>query len=548
MRRLRTGGRGPASEGSAADLPPGAPTGALRAAEQAAAEVVGARRPLDLGQGGPVAASAPAAVLGREHRGLPVALGVPRVGAPLLPAFDDHHPPDAALVGDCVHCGFCLPTCPTYVLWGEEMDSPRGRIDLMKQGLEGDPLQDSTVRHLDQCLGCMACVTACPSGVQYDKLIEATRAQVERRYRRPLADRAARGVIYALFPYPRRVRAARGPLRLYQATRLRNLLVRSGILARLPAPLQAMESLAPRLGPVERIPPHTPAAGTRRRTVGLLTGCVQGAFFPDVNAATVRVLAAEGCDVVVPPRQSCCGALSAHGGREEEALRFARQVIETFERARVDTVVVNAAGCGSNLKEYGHLLRDEPEWAGRAEALAGKVRDVTELLDELGPVAQRHPLPVPVAYQDACHLAHAQGVRDQPRRVLRGIPGIELREITEADICCGSAGVYNVLHPEPARELGERKAAAVRATGATLMVTANPGCWMQVAATLARTGERMPVAHTIQVLDAAIRGVPVDRFLAAALDGPGTALPRPAARRTGPRRDRAGDDDRKATR
>jgi glycolate oxidase iron-sulfur subunit len=470
------------------------------------------------------------------------------VGAPLLPAFDDHHPPDAALVGDCVHCGFCLPTCPTYVLWGEEMDSPRGRIDLMKQGLEGDPLQDSTVRHLDQCLGCMACVTACPSGVQYDKLIEATRAQVERRYRRPLADRVARGVIYALFPYPRRVRAARGPLRLYQVTRLRNLLVRSGLLARLPAPLQAMESLAPRLGPVERIPPHTPAAGTRRRTVGLLTGCVQGAFFPDVNAATVRVLAAEGCDVVVPPRQSCCGALSAHGGREEEALRFARRVIETFERAQVDTVVVNAAGCGSNLKEYGHLLRDEPEWAGRAEALAGKVRDVTELLDELGPVAQRHPLPVPVAYQDACHLAHAQGVRDQPRRVLRGIPGIELREITEADICCGSAGVYNVLHPEPARELGERKAAAVRATGATLMVTANPGCWMQVAATLARTGERMPVAHTIQVLDAAIRGVPVDRFLATALDGPGTALPRPAARRTGPPRDRAGDDDRKATR
>src|SRR5829696_2576219 len=511
MRRQRRHGHGPAPESSVADLPAGTPTGAVRATDQAAAEAVGARRPLDIGQGGPVAASARTATLGRAPRAPrrhPVALGVPTVGAPLQPAFDDHHPPDAALVGDCVHCGFCLPTCPTYVLWGEEMDSPRGRIDLMKQGLEGDPLQDSTVRHLDQCLGCMACVTACPSGVQYDKLIEATRAQVERRYRRPLADRVVRGVVYALFPYRRRLRAARGPLRLYQATRLRNLLVRSGLLARLPGPLQAMESLAPRLGPVERIPEHTPATGVRRRTVGLLAGCVQGAFFPDVNAATVRVLAAEGCDVVVPRRQGCCGALSAHGGREEQALAFARRVIETFERVEVDTVVVNAAGCGSNLKEYGHLLRDEPAWAARAQALARKVQDVTELLDELGPVAERGPLPVTVAYQDACHLAHAQGVREQPRRLLRSIPGIELRELTEAEICCGSAGVYNVLHPEPARELGERKAAAVRRTGATLMVTANPGCWMQVAATLARTGERMPVAHTVQVLDAAIRGVP----------------------------------------
>jgi malate synthase len=332
------------------------------------------------------------------------------------------------------------------------------------------------------------------------------------------------------------------------AARLRNLLISSGLLARLPGALQAMESLAPRLGPVERIPEHTPATGARRRTVGLLTGCVQGAFFPDVNAATVRVLAAEGCDVVVPARQSCCGALSAHGGREEQSLAFARRVIETFERAQVDTVVVNAAGCGSNLKEYGHLLRDEPAWAARAEALARKVRDVTELLDELGPVAERGPLPVTVAYQDACHLAHAQGVREQPRRLLQSIPGIELRELAEAEICCGSAGVYNVLHPEPARELGERKAAAVRRTGATLMVTANPGCWMQVAATLARTGERMPVAHTVQVLDAAIRGLPVEQFLAAALDGPGTALPRPAPRRGRHPRARAANDDRKATR
>ncbi|MCW2614017.1 MAG: protein of unknown function cysteine-rich region domain protein, partial [Frankiales bacterium] len=468
-----------------------------------------------------------------------VALGLPGVGAPLLPAFDAHHPPDAALVGDCVHCGFCLPTCPTYVLWGEEMDSPRGRIDLMKQGLEGDPLGPDAVRHLDQCLGCMACVTACPSGVQFDKLIEATRSQLERRVERPRGERLLREAVYRLFPYPRRLRALRGPLRAYQATGLGRVLARSGLLERLPEGLQAMEALAPRLGPAPRLAERTPAQGTRRRTVGLLTGCVQGTFFPDVNAATVRVLAAEGCEVVVPRAQGCCGALSAHGGREAEAVAFAKRVITTFETAGVETVVVNAAGCGSNLKEYGHQLRDEPGWPERAQALADAVRDVTELLDELGPVAVRHPLAMSVAYQDACHLAHAQGVREQPRHLLRGVPGVELRELVEAEICCGSAGTYNLLHPEPARELGERKARAVLATGADVMVTANPGCWMQVATTLARMGERVPVAHTVQVLDASIRGVPVEQLLAAALDGPGTVVPHPrrdAAHRPGPGR------------
>lgn len=470
-----------------------------------------------------VARSAPAATVG---------LGMPGGGPPPGEAFDAHHPPDAALIGDCVHCGFCLPACPTYVLWGEEMDSPRGRIDIMKGGLQGDVFDDSSVRHLDQCLGCMSCVTACPSGVQYDKLIESTRAQLERRVERPRAQRLLRAVIYGLFPYPRRLRALRGPLRAYQASGLGVLLARSGLLGRLPLPLQAMESLAPKLGPLERLPERTSATGTRRLTVGLLTGCVQGTFFPDVNAATVRVLAAEGCEVVVPARQGCCGALSAHAGREPEALRFAKHVIETFETAGVDTVVVNAAGCGSNLKEYGHQLRDESGWPERADALAAKVRDITEVLDELGPVAPRHPLPMAIAYQDACHLAHAQGVRDQPRRLLRGIPGVELRELDEPEICCGSAGTYNLLHPEPARELGERKAAAVLATGAEAMVTANPGCWMQVATTLARMGERMPVAHTVQVLDASIRGLPVERLLAQALDGPGTVVsavaPKPA--------------------
>ena len=458
--------------------------------------------------------------------GATVGLGLPTVRGSLVPAFDEHHPPDAALVGDCVHCGFCLPTCPTYVLWGEEMDSPRGRIDIMKSGLEGAPLDPAAVRHLDQCLGCMACVTACPSGVQYDKLIEATRAQVERRSDRPAGEKLLRQLIYGLFPYPRRLKVLRGPLRAYQRSGLGPVLAKSGLLARLPAGLQAMESLAPRLGPVQDLAERTPARGEKRRTVGLLTGCVQGTFFPDVNAATVRVLAAEGCEVVVPRRQGCCGALSAHGGLEDQALAFAKGVIEVFEAADVETIVVNAAGCGSNLKEYAHQLRDEPAWQARAEAIAAKVRDVTELLDELGPVAPRSPLPVTIAYQDACHLAHAQGVRAQPRRLLRGIPGVELRELTEADICCGSAGTYNLLHPEPARELGERKAAAVLATGAQLMVTANPGCWMQVATTMARMGQRMPVAHTIQVLDASLHGTPVQTLLSRSLDGPGTPMHR----------------------
>src|SRR3954469_23238583 len=235
-------------------------------------------------------------------------LGMPAPGG----AFDEHHPPDAALVGDCVHCGFCLPTCPTYVLWGEEMDSPRGRIYLMKEGLEGEPMTDSMVSHWDACLGCMSCVTACPSGVQYDTLIEQTRAQVERRHDRSPRERALRGLIFSLFPYPRRLRLLRGPLRALQATGLDRALRRTGLLERMAPQPAAMEGLAPRLGRPEPLPERIPATGTRRAVVGLLTGCVQGAFFPGVNSATARVLRAEGCEVVVPRDQGCCGALSVH--------------------------------------------------------------------------------------------------------------------------------------------------------------------------------------------------------------------------------------------
>ena len=441
----------------------------------------------------------------------PVDLGMPAPGG----AFDAHHPPDAALIGDCVHCGFCLPTCPTYVLWGEEMDSPRGRIYLMKEGLEGEPMSDSMVSHWDACLGCMACVTACPSGVQYDTLIEQTRAQVERNYDRPAKDRALRGLIFSIFPHPKRLRLLRGPLRLLQASGLDRALRRTGLLDRMAPQLAAMERLAPRIGKPQPLPPYITATGTRRAVVGLLTGCVQGAFFPGVNAATARVLRAEGCDVVTPAAQGCCGALSVHNGRETEAQDYARRLIDSFESSGVEYVVVNAAGCGSSMKEYAALLADDPSYAGRAKAFAEKVRDVSEILDELGPVAPRHPLEMTVAYHDACHLAHAQGVRAQPRRLLDAIPGLELKEIAEGELCCGSAGVYNILNPEPAQELGDRKAANIVATGAQVLVTANPGCLMQVTSAIERSGHPMGMAHTIEVLDASIQGAPATAFIPA---------------------------------
>ena len=433
----------------------------------------------------------------------PVSLPTPGV----RPAFDADHPPSLDLLDDCVHCGFCLPTCPTYVLWGEEMDSPRGRIHLMRQAVEGEPLTDEMVGHFDACLGCMACVTACPSGVQYDRLIEDTRAQVERRHRRPWRQRALRGAVFAVFPHPRRLRVVGAPLRAYQRTGLQRLVRRSGLLDRLSPTLSTMDAVAPTVGRRTPLPPRVVAQGERRAVVGMLTGCVQREFFPGVNAATARVLSAEGCEVVVPQDQGCCGALSEHNGRRAEAQRLARALVDSFESAGVTHVVVNSAGCGSTMKEYAELLADDPAYAERAEAFQHKVRDVSEILVELGPVAPRHPLPVSVAYHDACHLGHAQGVRSQPRELLRGIPGLDLREVNEGGLCCGSAGVWNLLNPEPARELGARKAGNVAATGADLLVTANPGCLMQIADALHRAGTPLATAHTVEVLDASIRGV-----------------------------------------
>jgi glycolate oxidase iron-sulfur subunit len=350
--------------------------------------------------------------------------------------------------------------------------------------------------------------------VQYDRLIEDTRAQVERRHTRTPRDRALRAAIFALFPYPRRLRLLRGPLRAYQSSGLQKLVARSGLLQRLAPSLAAMESLAPRLRKVPPPPRRVPARGVQRATVGMLTGCVQSAFFPEVNSATVRVLAAEGCEVLIPAGQGCCGALSVHNGRKAEAQRFARKLIDTFEKLEMDFFVVNAAGCGSSLKEYDVLLEDDPLYAARAAAFTAKVRDLAELLAELGPVAERHPLPVTIAYHDACHLGHAQGVRAQPRTLLNGIPDLKLKEIADPELCCGSAGIWNVLNPEPAAELGDRKARNVLETGAELLVTANPGCLMQVATAMTRQGGTIALAHTAQVLDASIRNLGSEALLA----------------------------------
>jgi glycolate oxidase iron-sulfur subunit len=428
----------------------------------------------------------------------------------LASAFDAHHPPSKQIIENCVHCGFCLPVCPTYVLWNEEMDSPRGRIYLMKLASEGHAsMNPQWVSHFDSCLGCMACMTACPSGVDYGKLIEATRAQIERHHPRSLGEKLHRRFLFAVFTRPDRLRLLRWPLLAYQKSGLQSLVRGVGLLKLVPKRLQSMEALMPKLEKNEHVPAVTPAEGAKRRRVGLLLGCVQREFFPQVNAATARVLAAEGCEVVAPQDQPCCGALLVHAGEETGALRLARKTIDTFEPADVDTIVTNAAGCGSNVKEYGHLLRDDPNYADRAKVFAAKCRDITEVLTELPPRAARNPLHLRVAFHDSCHLQHAQGVRSEPRQLLANIPGIELTEIPESAICCGSAGIYNLVQPDAANALGDRKAQLIAPLNAQVVATGNPGCLLQLQSSLARQAHAIPVVHTIQLVDASIRGKPL---------------------------------------
>jgi glycolate oxidase iron-sulfur subunit len=423
-------------------------------------------------------------------------------------AFDGHHPPSNEIIEQCVHCGFCLPVCPTYVLWGQEMDSPRGRIYLMKLASEGATAMTSKwVSHFDSCLGCMACMTACPSGVDYGKLIEATRAQIERNTERSPSEKRYRRFLFENFTRPDRLRRIRLPLLTYQKSGLQAVVRASGLLKLLPKRMQVMEALLPKLHRNEPVAEVTPPAGTKRLRVGLLLGCVQREFFSQVNAATARVFAAEGCEVVAPQVQPCCGALLVHAGEEAAALELAKKTIDAFEGTNVDAIVSNAAGCGSNVKDYAYLLRDDPAYAERARRFSAKCKDVSEVLAGLDPRAQRHPLKLRVAFHDSCHLQHAQGVKSQPRALLSKIPELQLAEIPEAAICCGSAGIYNLVQPDAANAIGDRKANLIAPLKADVVATANPGCSVQLQSSLARNGQRIPVVHTIQLLDASIRGI-----------------------------------------
>lgn len=429
----------------------------------------------------------------------------------LASAFDTQHPPAQEIIDKCVHCGFCLPVCPTYQLWGQEMDSPRGRIYLMKMASEGTAqINEKWVSHFDACLGCVACMTACPSGVDYGKLIEATRAQIERNYERSLGEKLHRRLLFETFTKPERLKLLRTPLQFYQKSGLQGLLRSAGMFRLLPRSAGAMDALLPKLAAVEEVAETTHARGEKRKRVGLLLGCVQRAYFSHINAATVRVLAAEGYEVVAPAGQTCCGALLVHAGEEALAQELARNTIDAFEHAKVEYIVSNAAGCGSNIKEYGHLLRDDPVYAERAKQFSARCRDISEVLTELPPRSERKPLPVRVAFHDSCHLQHAQGVRAQPRSLLAQIPGLELAEIPESAICCGSAGIYNLVQPEAASDLGDRKASLIAPLGACAVVTGNPGCILQLQSALERARHSVPVLHTIQLVDASIRGVKLD--------------------------------------
>jgi glycolate oxidase iron-sulfur subunit len=428
--------------------------------------------------------------------------------------FDPQHPPDPKLIDSCVHCGFCLSTCPSYRVIGKETDSPRGRIYLMDEINEGRAtISTATVQHFDSCLGCLACVTTCPSGVQYDQLIAAMRPQIERNYSRSPAEKILRNLIFSIFPYPQRLRLLLRPLLLYQKVGLQNWFRKQPLLNKiLPKNLAAMESILPPLsleGFRDNLPEIIPAQGEKRFRVGMLLGCVQRVFLPNVNEATVRVLSANGCEVVIPRSQGCCAALSHHQGQEEQAKQFAREMIDRFEGTGVEYIVINASGCGHTMKEYGRLLADDPVYSDRAQAFAARVRDVQEFLDQVGLTATLSALqeePLTVAYQDACHMIHGQKIQSQPRRLLRQIPGLQLKESIDAALCCGSAGVYNIFQPEVADELGKQKVENLTNTGAQIIASANVGCTLQLNKHLQLQQKNVPIFHPMQLLDYSIRG------------------------------------------
>jgi glycolate oxidase iron-sulfur subunit len=431
--------------------------------------------------------------------------------------FDPQSPPDPKLIDTCVHCGFCLATCPSYRVIGKEMDSPRGRIYLMDSiNQKQAPLSPTSVQHFDSCLGCLACVTTCPSGVRYDQLIESTRAQVARNHPRSWPEQLLRQFIFAVFPYPNRLRLLLCPMGLYQRTGLQRWIRQLGVLSKVSQQLAAMESMLPPIPAAawqDTLPARIPAQGNTRYRVGMLLGCVQRLFNPAVNEATVRVLTANGCEVVIPPQQGCCGALSHHQGETAQAQQFARQMIDSFAQTNVDYVLINASGCGHTLKEYAHILEDDPDYREKAQAFVAQVKDVQEFLVEVGlstPLSPLRDTPLTVVYQDACHMLHGQKISVQPRQLLRKIPGVQLKEPVDAALCCGSAGVYNILQPAVAEELGQQKVQNLTATGAQVIASANIGCYVQISKHLQLQGQSIPVLHPMQLLDLSIRSEELD--------------------------------------
>jgi glycolate oxidase iron-sulfur subunit len=416
-------------------------------------------------------------------------------------AFDTNEPPDLEGILDCMHCGICLPQCPTYRVLGQEMDSPRGRVYLMRAVTEGRiGLTENFLLHMDRCLGCRACETACPAGVPFGRLLEETRGQIERLAERPLARRLLGRLVLGVFPDRRRLGALLGATRLYQRSGLQRVVRRSGLLRAFPR-LAAMEGLMPALEarPRGRLPAETRPVGAPRGTVALLEGCVQALLFPEVNRATVSLLARAGYRVLVPERQACCGALHLHWGDRDAARELARRNLAAL--AGADWIVTNAAGCGAAMRDYGHLFPDDPGTA----ALAMRVRDVSELLAEDVP-GSRRPLDLTVTYHDPCHLAHGQRVREAPRALLRAIPGLRLVDLVDSDLCCGSAGVYNLMQPEIASQLLERKLDRIAATGAEVVATGNPGCILQIRKGLAARGLRVRVHHPVELLAWSVEG------------------------------------------
>lgn len=420
-----------------------------------------------------------------------------------LPTIDPPHPSgigkgiDYELFLDCVHCGLCTSACPTYVELSTEMDSPRGRIYLMRGVVDGRiPLDADVKHHLDLCLNCRACETACPSGVQYGRLIEPFRSDLVKTHQAtqtlPWWQRL---VIFSIFPYPWRARLALAPAKLLQWLRLDRVLARI-----MPSRMRAMQEMLPRLRSLPALPEFLPAEGTKRATVGLLTGCINDVVLRHVNWATAKVLQKNGCDVWVPRSQGCCGALHLHAGQEEPAVRFAEKLCETMlSRDGVDAFVTNVAGCGSTLKDYAHLLAHTPN-SDKGAKFQAKVKDINEFLMELGPIKPMYPLKMRATYHDACHLCHAQKIRQAPRDLLNLIPGLELVPLAESEICCGAAGSYNMTQPEMAERLGKRKSDNLLATQAEAVFTANAGCLLQIAKHLRAEHPNIWVAHPIEAL------------------------------------------------